>query len=200
MTDQRAGGVVIGRAYRTRSGDLAPRYRDRMSQVWTRLRAGTPSSNAVAAQRAPLRVVQPVPDRPQIHLIELPLEAGPDKTQVYLVEGDPLTLIDTGVGTERSRVALESACDRLGYALADIERIVLTHAHSDHFGLTASIRAAGGSLECWVHEADADFAEDYPRIVRQRVADVPPLLHEFGVPASLLSRLPGKLSKKFTRM
>ena len=143
-------------------------------QVWTRLRAGT-------AAPGPL-VRQPVSDRPQIHLIELPLEWAQGQVQVYLIEGQPLTLIDTGVRSEASLAALSAALDSLGYAIRDIERVIVTHAHRDHFGAVAAIRAAGASLEVCVHEADADRLENFEAFVRARRERLLPLVSAYGVP------------------
>jgi glyoxylase-like metal-dependent hydrolase (beta-lactamase superfamily II) len=168
------------------------RYSPRMRQVRTRNRAGTP---------APL-VCSPVPDRPQIHQIVLPLPSAmanapaaiPENVQVYLIESQPLTLIDTGTRTPASRAVLEAALDELGHGLADIERVVVTHAHRDHMGLVQSIRDAGADLECLVHEADAPVVEAYPENVRLRVNAMTPLFREYGVPEEVLDRLHGDRS------
>ena len=160
--------------FAAREERVSSRYDDGMSQVWTRSRAGTAASGPL--------VRQPVSDRPQLHLIELPLEWAQGQVQVYLIEGQPLTLIDTGVRTEASLAALSAALDSLGYALRDIERIIVTHAHRDHFGAIAAIRAAGASLEVCVHEADADRLENFEAFVRARRERLLPLVSSYGVP------------------
>jgi len=151
-----------------------------MPQVWTRSRAGTASSPQVR---------QPVPERPSIHSIELPLDWGPGSTQIYLIEGQPLTLIDTGVASAASRAALTVALESLGYGLADVERVVVTHAHRDHFGFVEGLRDAGADLECCVHERDADRVEGYERILRDRISGMTALFVSFGVPRDVALRL-----------
>lgn len=151
-----------------------------MPQVWTRFRAGTASSPQVR---------QPVPGRPFIHSIELPLDWGPGSTQVYLIEGQPLTLIDTGVASPTSGAALAAALESLGYGLADVERVVVTHAHRDHFGFVEGLRDAGADLECCVHERDADRVEGYERVLRDRIAGMTALFVSFGVPQDVALRL-----------
>ncbi|MEM9176306.1 MAG: MBL fold metallo-hydrolase [Myxococcota bacterium] len=155
-------------------------YLAAMSQVWTRSRAGTAS---------PPQVRQPVPERPTLHAIELPLDWAPGSTQAYLIEGQPLTLIDAGVASPASQAALTAALDGLGYALSDVERVVVTHAHRDHFGFVEGLRAAGADLECCVHEADADRVERYAQVLRARIRETPPLFAAFGVPAEVTERL-----------
>jgi glyoxylase-like metal-dependent hydrolase (beta-lactamase superfamily II) len=81
-----------------------------------------------------------------VHLIPLPLPDG-RTVNVSLVMGCPLTLVDTGLRTDESIVALESALDALGTRLSDVEQVVITHAHNDHFGAAAAIvRRSGARL------------------------------------------------------
>lgn len=167
-----------------------------MRRVWTRTRAGTDSSAdaapATGRELAPL-VSRPVPERPQIHAIELPLPDspswGPRTTRVYLIEGEPLTLVDTGVRSEASRAALEAALEAVGRSLGEIERIVVTHAHRDHFGLAETIRAAGAGLEVCVHEADAAVLERFESVLEARIEDATSLFRDYGVPAELAETL-----------
>ena len=166
-----------------------PRYCDAMRQVWTRNRAGTPAS----------LLRSPVPERPQIHQIVLPLASetvrsspstsAPAHVQVYLIESQPLTLIDTGTRMPESRAVLEAALDELGFGLPEIERIFVTHAHRDHMGLVQSIRDAGAVLECLVHEADAPIVESFIDNVRRRVIEMTALFREYGMPEVLALRL-----------
>lgn len=112
-----------------------------------------------------------------------------DSVQVYLIEDEPLTLVDTGVRSAASRIALESALDELGYGLSDLRRIVLTHAHRDHMGLVETIRSVSPDLECWVHEADAAVVEDYGQAIRDRIEQLSSLFLEHGVPTAVVDGL-----------
>jgi glyoxylase-like metal-dependent hydrolase (beta-lactamase superfamily II) len=147
------------------------------------VRTPNPAGTAASLLRSPL------PERPHIHQISLPLTGPLPIVQVYLIEGQPLTLVDSGVRTPESRAALEAALEELGYALSDIERVVVTHAHLDHMGLVQSIRDAGANLECWVHEADAPTVESFAEIVRERVIEMSALFREYGVPEQTVARL-----------
>lgn len=134
----------------------------------------------------------PIEGRPEIHQITLPLPPTwrtLDRVHVYLIEGDPLTLIDTGVRSVESRAVLEGALESLGYDLREVERVVVTHAHRDHMGLVQSLRDAGATLECLVHEDDADALERYPELVRERIDDTTLLFREYGVPEDRLVAL-----------
>jgi glyoxylase-like metal-dependent hydrolase (beta-lactamase superfamily II) len=138
----------------------------------------------------PLSVLHraPVPGLPRLHQIVLPTpwEVGP--VQIYLVEGDPLTLIDTGVARSESRRALEAAFDELGIALDEIRRVVLTHHHTDHMGQVQTLRDAGADLEVWVHEDDAEDVACYSPERDERIDVGNDVFREYGVPEDLLAR------------
>jgi glyoxylase-like metal-dependent hydrolase (beta-lactamase superfamily II) len=128
----------------------------------------------------------PAPDLPRLHQIVLPTpwEVGP--VQIYIVEGDPVTLIDTGVARPESRRALEAALEELGLGLDEVRRVVLTHHHTDHMGQVQTLRAAGADLELWVHERDAEDVEQYSMERDERIDSGNELFREYGVPETLL--------------
>lgn len=86
---------------------------------------------------------------PGVHLIHARI------AQAILVEGPPLTLIDTGAAGSVPRIAREVR--RAGRRLEDIEQIVITHAHADHIGSAAELRELTGA-RVLVHPADGDVA------------------------------------------
>jgi len=75
--------------------------------------------------------------------IPTPFPVGP--INCYLAEGDELTLIDTGAKTEEALVALREQLGARGWTFRDIRRLIITHAHVDHFGLAAPIVAESGA-------------------------------------------------------
>lgn len=64
--------------------------------------------------------------------ITLPTPFSVGDVNVYLVKGDALTLIDTGVNTEESKEVLSYRLSELGLKIKDIEQVILTHHHPDH--------------------------------------------------------------------
>lgn len=87
-----------------------------------------------------------------IHRLALPTPFPIGRVNCYLLEGSPLTLVDTGVNTGTALVALEAALGALGYAVDDLELILISHAHIDHMGLAPILsRRASCPVAAW-HE------------------------------------------------
>lgn len=85
---------------------------------------------------------------PGIFMIKLPLpEVKPDHLNVYLFCGDKKaggtnTLLDTGMN--QTGPVLEAALASIGLALSDLDQIIVSHAHYDHYGAAAWIRKRSG--------------------------------------------------------
>ncbi len=84
--------------------------------------------------------------------IPTPFPVGP--VNAYLLPDDPITLVDTGVKTVAARAAIEEGFAAADVPLAALRRIVLTHAHTDHMGLAASLAAETGAT-VFAHPDDA---------------------------------------------
>ena len=123
----------------------------------------------------------PVPELPDLHQIVLPTpwEVGP--VQIYVLDGDPLTLVDTGVRNAESLAGLESALDALGHSLDDVRRIVLTHYHADHLGQAELVRERGGDVEVCAHVDEVAMIEGFSRERDERIHENEELFRVYGV-------------------
>jgi glyoxylase-like metal-dependent hydrolase (beta-lactamase superfamily II) len=81
--------------------------------------------------------------------VPTPFYIGP--VNCYLIHEDPLTLIDTGPKTKEANEALREGLRQARVRVADLKRIVLTHAHEDHCGLARSLRDEAKDAEVLVH-------------------------------------------------
>src|SRR5574337_1362724 len=81
---------------------------------------------------------------------------GIERVNVSLLpHGDHLTLVDAGVwhpepADDHGLRPLEEGLHQHGYALRDVSRIVVTHAHIDHYGLAGRLMEISGA-ELWMH-------------------------------------------------
>lgn len=74
-----------------------------------------------------------------VHCLPIPTPFAVGNVNAYLIEDDPLTLIDSGPNSATSLIALESGLAERGHRLEDIELILVTHEHIDHLGLVEAI-------------------------------------------------------------
>jgi glyoxylase-like metal-dependent hydrolase (beta-lactamase superfamily II) len=107
-----------------------------------------------------------------IHCLPIPTPFAVGRVNVYLVEDDPLTLVDAGPNSATSLTTLEAALMEHGRRVEDLERIVVTHQHIDHIGLVQILADRSGAevvalaaLAPWLArygegmEADDEFSE-----------------------------------------
>jgi glyoxylase-like metal-dependent hydrolase (beta-lactamase superfamily II) len=131
-----------------------------------------------------------------LHAIELPTPFPVGPITVYLAEpppdapGEPLTLIDTGPLTAEALDALETDLARLGHSPADLGRIVITHAHADHFGLAADLVTVS-QAQVLTHPWNASALGDYYTNREQRTAFYAGLLRQAAVPAEIMAAIGG---------
>ena len=104
-----------------------------------------------------------------------PFYIGP--VNVYLIPEDPITLIDTGPKTTEAVDTLRAGLQSAGVAVADIQRIVLTHAHEDHCGLARALRDEAKDAKVFVHNWETghragrlEYEEHRQLLVRAGVA------------------------------
>ncbi|MBI3651404.1 MAG: MBL fold metallo-hydrolase [Acidobacteria bacterium] len=90
----------------------------------------------------------------KVHRISVPTPFYVGPVNVYLIQEDPLTLIDVGPRTDEAIAALRAGLSRLGHRLADIKRIIITHAHADHYGLAKTVVEECGA-PVLIHSWDA---------------------------------------------
>ncbi len=81
---------------------------------------------------------------------------GNELINLYLIEdGNRLTLVDAGLPGFRR--GLDDFLRSRGRSVADIDAVILTHAHPDHVGIAESVRR-DAPAPVFVHEHDAEMA------------------------------------------
>ncbi|MEA2308089.1 MAG: hypothetical protein QOI65_375 [Thermoleophilaceae bacterium] len=76
-----------------------------------------------------------------IHRLAIPTPFAVGRVNVYLIEDDPLTLVDSGPNSGISLDELERQLGAHGRRIEDLELILITHQHIDHIGLVEILRS-----------------------------------------------------------
>jgi glyoxylase-like metal-dependent hydrolase (beta-lactamase superfamily II) len=110
-----------------------------------------------------------------------PYAVGP--VNAYLIEAEPLTLIDAGINTPEAQNALLLTIASGGFFMEAVERVLITHAHPDHYGLVHVIQEMSGAT-VYFPEREIARVRD-----RQMLFEVGRLLMEAGMPLELLFKM-----------
>jgi glyoxylase-like metal-dependent hydrolase (beta-lactamase superfamily II) len=101
----------------------------------------------------------------------------------YLIQAEPLTLIDCGINTPEAQKELVLGLERSGTAPESIERILITHAHPDHYGLVGFLQERSGATVYFPRREIARVRD------KQMLFEVGKLLLEAGMPLELLFKM-----------
>lgn len=104
-----------------------------------------------------------------IHRFAIPTPFAVGRVNCYLIEDEPLTLVDTGPNSGKALDELTARLGERGHGLDDLELIVVTHQHIDHLGLVeilvehsgaevAALGAAAQRLASFEEDAEKDDA------------------------------------------
>ncbi len=96
-----------------------------------------------------------------IHRLSIPTPFMVGRVNCYLIEDEPLTLLDTGPNSGKALDELERALAARGHRVADLGRIVISHQHIDHLGLVDVLARRSGAEVCALQEL-APVLEDFP--------------------------------------
>ena len=80
-----------------------------------------------------------------IYAIPLPTSFAVGPVNSYLIEDDPLTLVDAGPNSATAFAALEDGLAALGHRVEDLGLILVTHQHLDHMGLVGLLARRSGA-------------------------------------------------------
>jgi glyoxylase-like metal-dependent hydrolase (beta-lactamase superfamily II) len=115
-----------------------------------------------------------------IHCLPIVTPFGIGDVNCYLIEDDPLTLVDCGPNTGSSLLELQRQVQALGHELHDIELLIVTHQHIDHMGL-AHVFAARTQAQIACLDLLAPVLEDWERHAADDDDDALLLMQRHGV-------------------
>lgn len=132
--------------------------------------------------------MSPAPLPGGIHLLSIPTPFLVGRVNCYLLDGPPLTLVDTGPGSGKSLDELEQALAALGRRVEDLELIVLTHQHADHTGLLDVLARRSGAEVAALYLL-AGYLSDYPASAGADDAFAQEVMRRHGVPPDTVTVL-----------
>jgi glyoxylase-like metal-dependent hydrolase (beta-lactamase superfamily II) len=125
-----------------------------------------------------------------IHRIAVPTPFAVGRVNCWLIEDEPLTLLDVGPNSARSLDVLERGLRDLGHGVADLELIVLSHQHLDHTGLAGLLVERSGAEVAAFGEL-AGWLGDHPRAVEEDDVFATEIMREHGIPDDVRLALRG---------
>jgi glyoxylase-like metal-dependent hydrolase (beta-lactamase superfamily II) len=128
--------------------------------------------------------------RPGLWSIPVPIPNNPLRyVLVYAFETDrgPY-IIDAGWNTDDAYQTLVAGLAHAGFDIADVQGLLVTHIHPDHYGLAGRVREASGA---WValHPADAALIHERYDDTADLLERVGTMLRRMGAPEDELASL-----------
>jgi glyoxylase-like metal-dependent hydrolase (beta-lactamase superfamily II) len=123
-----------------------------------------------------------------IHRLAIPTPFMVGRVNAYLIEDSPLTLVDSGPNSAKALDELEQALATRGYAVEDIELLVISHQHIDHFGL-ASILARRSGAQVAALDRVAPFLASYGQEAELDDLFAERLMLRHGIPPEVVTVL-----------
>ena len=123
-----------------------------------------------------------------IHRLEIPTPFAVGRVNCYLLEDEPLTLIDTGPNSGKSLDELERQLADRGRSVEELELIVITHQHMDHLGLV-DILARRSGAEVAALEELVPYLADFRQSMTADDEFSAQIMRRNGIPADLVTVL-----------
>jgi glyoxylase-like metal-dependent hydrolase (beta-lactamase superfamily II) len=123
-----------------------------------------------------------------IHRLAVPTPFRVGRINAYLIEDSPLTLIDSGPNSAKALDELEQGLAALGHSVEDIELLVVSHQHIDHFGL-AGILARRSGAEVAALDALAPYLSRYDEQAEADDSYAEGMMLRHGIPPEVVTAL-----------
>ena len=123
-----------------------------------------------------------------IHCLPIPTPFAVGRVNCYLIEDDPLTLVDTGPNSGKALDELDIALRARGHRIEDLRRIVVTHQHLDHMGLVGILARRSGA-EVVVLDLLAPVIEEFGAYAERDDELAEALMLRHGIPRDVVIAL-----------
>ncbi len=123
-----------------------------------------------------------------VHRLSIPTPFAVGQVNTYLIEDEPLTLVDSGPNSGKALDELQRGLERLGHAIEDIELILVTHQHIDHIGLVDIVASHSGA-EVAAIDAAVPFISRYEDAAAEDDAFAAAIMLRNGIPEDVVRAL-----------
>jgi glyoxylase-like metal-dependent hydrolase (beta-lactamase superfamily II) len=123
-----------------------------------------------------------------VHCLPIPTPFMVGRVNTYLIEDDPLTLVDTGPNSGKALDELEQALRALGHSVEDLGLIVITHQHMDHLGLVEILARRSGAEVAGLDRM-APILRAYSQAMEREDEFAGDLMRRHGIPEDVLVAL-----------
>jgi glyoxylase-like metal-dependent hydrolase (beta-lactamase superfamily II) len=123
-----------------------------------------------------------------IRVLRVPTPFQVGRVNTYLLEDDPLTLIDSGPNSGKALDELERQLEALGHRIEDVELVIITHQHIDHLGLVDIIAKRSGA-EVAALDLLVPFVENFGADAERDDAEAAALMLRHGISEEVVTAL-----------
>jgi glyoxylase-like metal-dependent hydrolase (beta-lactamase superfamily II) len=123
-----------------------------------------------------------------IHRLAIPTPFQVGRVNAYLIEDKPLTLVDSGPNSGKALDEVEQALAKHRRRIEDIELLIITHQHIDHFGL-ASILARRSGAEVAALDRLAPYLHRFGEQADEDDAYAQAIMRRHGIPRDVVTAL-----------
>jgi glyoxylase-like metal-dependent hydrolase (beta-lactamase superfamily II) len=124
---------------------------------------------------------------PEIIQVKVPLPFPLRWVNSYLIRGrSGMTLIDPGLHTREAEQLWDETLARYELQYTDIEQIVLTHYHPDHYGIAGWFQQRAGGVPVWISRAGNEQAQRLWAEGQTLSQDISELFMRHGMDASMV--------------
>jgi glyoxylase-like metal-dependent hydrolase (beta-lactamase superfamily II) len=118
--------------------------------------------------------------------IPTPFQVG--RVNCYLIEDEPLTLVDAGPNSGKALDELEHQLEALGHRIDDIELVIISHQHIDHLGLVDIVARRSGA-EVAAIDVVVPFVENFGGDAERDDEEAAALMRRHGISEDVVTAL-----------
>jgi len=123
-----------------------------------------------------------------IHQLRIPTPFAVGRVNCYLLEDEPLTLVDTGPNSGKALDELERQLEALGHRIEDLGQVIITHQHIDHLGLVEIVAKRSGA-EVAALDLLAPFVENFGDDAERDDEEAAALMRRHGISEEVVTAL-----------